>query len=125
MITEFERFSLDIPAAVAIAIARLDTEHYPRVVARVLRDYPALREAINAINASDVIATLREAHAAPFGTFGDDTTNRQRLVYLAAGRIANVLLEVGSSPVMSQAKYDALREAYRELHDHHLRQICA
>ena len=43
MIAEFERFNLDIPAAIAIAIARLDHEHYPAVVDRVLRDYPDLR----------------------------------------------------------------------------------
>lgn len=122
MITEFERFSLDIPAAIAIAIARLDLEHYPAVVDRVLRDYPELRHAVHAINAADLITTLNGAHV---GDFGEDTDLRRRLVYLAAGRIANNLRHVGDSPIMSQAKYDALRAAYRELHDHHLRQICA
>jgi hypothetical protein len=122
MITEFERFSLDIPAALAIAIARLDLAHYPAVVDRVLRDYPELRQAVFAINAADLITTLNGAHV---GDFGNDIDMRRRLVYLAAGRIANNLRHVGDSPVMSQCKYDALRAAYRELHDHHLRQICA
>jgi hypothetical protein len=53
MITEFERFNLDIPAALAIAIARLDAVHYPAVVDRVFRDHPDLRAAVDAYEAAE------------------------------------------------------------------------
>lgn len=122
MITEFGGLVLDIPSAVAIGIARADEDHYPAIVDQALDENPYLLEQVSAIPAEQLLAALKAAHV---GNWGTEDECRRRLVYWAARSVSVYLQHVADSSVMSAAKYDALRAAYRELLDYHLSKVCA
>lgn len=114
-------FKIEMPAPVAVAIARLDEEKYARaVIDRALIDLSDLRNQVEAISDQDLREVLNKHHV---GDHGDDLDRRCRLIYLAARQITNYLKGVGSYPVMSRNKYDNLREAYRDFLEYHLRHL--
>lgn len=120
-IANFNSFVIEMPAPVAIAIARLDEEKYARaVIDRALIDLSGLKDQIDSIPDPDLREVLNRNHV---GDHGDDLDRRCRLIYLAARRITTHLRGVGSYPVMSKAKYDSLREAYQDFLEYHLRHL--
>lgn len=108
MLATFDRFNVELPAAEAIALARLNDRDYQLAV-----DIGPLE----GVAITDIDATLTDAH---MGDHGDELERRQRMIYLAARTITNSLRILTASEVMSHAKYQALREACSELLAHHL-----
>lgn len=120
-IADFGSFRIEMPAPVAVAIARLDEEKYARaVIDRALIDLSGLKAQIEAISDQDLRDVLNRNHV---GDHGDDLDRRCRLIYLAARRITAYLRGVGSYPVMSRNKYDNLRGAYQDFLEYHLRHL--
>ena len=119
MRADFSLFSIYFPVAAAIAIARTEEDRYSAdVIDQVLLDNPGVREAVESLPIQDVKTVLNELHV---GDHGTDQGCRCRLIYLASRRITTYLAGLDLSPVPSKDKYLRLRDAYRELLDHHLR----
>ncbi len=120
-VANFGYFRVEMPAPVAVAIARLDEEKYARaVIDRALIDLSDLRNQVESISDQDLREVLNKHHV---GDHGDDLDRRCRLIYLAARQITNYLKSVGSYPVMSRNKYDNLRAAYQDFLEYHLRHL--
>lgn len=115
MITEFDRFELEVPAALAVSLAKLRWDRALPSLERALEACPDLADDLDALDLDDIIATLRATHIIHEGNNEGGHLLRLRLLYLACGRIYHRLIMVRDSQAFSRASVAELRRAYAEL----------